>query len=167
MNRTLENFTKIKGSNNLTKYQCLLFGVKDVDRGWYKRYQKNEVSEVVWNEALKSLNSHQEKLSTRKLNKNVQYIYLMQSSNGLYKIGVSKDVEGRRRSLETGSGNEVKILSVWDTGRKVAYGVEQSAHRKFKQLNVRGEWFDLGESAVELFDSFLATKQVYGAKKVK
>ena len=51
----LKKFLEIKGSNSLTQFQRLLFGVKDVNRGWVKRYSENAVSVDEWKEAISSL----------------------------------------------------------------------------------------------------------------
>lgn len=41
----LKKFLEIKGSNSLTHLQLLLFRVKDIKRGWVKRYAENTVTE--------------------------------------------------------------------------------------------------------------------------
>lgn len=51
----LKKFLEIKGSNSLTHLQLSLFRVKDIKRGWVKRYAENTVSKDVWKEALASL----------------------------------------------------------------------------------------------------------------
>ena len=53
----LKKFLEIKGSNSLTHLQLLLFRVKDIKRGWAKRYAENTVTEGEWKEAIASLNS--------------------------------------------------------------------------------------------------------------
>ena len=53
----LKKFLEIKGSNSLTHLQLLLFRVKDIKRGWVKRYAENIVTEGEWKEAIASLNS--------------------------------------------------------------------------------------------------------------
>ena len=52
---TLKRFLEIKGSNSLTHLQLTLFKVKDIERGWVKRYAENTVTEGVWKESLTSL----------------------------------------------------------------------------------------------------------------
>lgn len=51
----LKKFLEIKGSNSLTQFQRLLFGVKDIKRGWVKRCSENVVSVDEWKEAIASL----------------------------------------------------------------------------------------------------------------
>lgn len=55
MNRTLEEFTKVKGNKNLTHQQIRLFCVADLKKGWFKRFKNNTVTEEGWSNAILSL----------------------------------------------------------------------------------------------------------------
>ena len=58
------------------------------------------------------------------------------NTNGLIKIGQSRDVEQRVRSLSTMAGSELEILCVIDGN------IEGELHRKFSGYRTTGEWFD-------------------------
>jgi len=58
------------------------------------------------------------------------------NTNGLIKIGQSRDVEQRVRSLSTMAGSELEILCVIDEN------IESELHRKFSSYRTTGEWFD-------------------------
>lgn len=68
-------------------------------------------------------------------------IYFIQASSTPYvKIGFTKDVEKRRRNLQSENPHELKILGVCDGDRSV----ERHYHSVFKKLHIRGEWFQIG-----------------------
>lgn len=81
-----------------------------------------------------------------------KYVYLM--DNGRFcKIGVSNDVEARRRTIEMMSGMDVRLVhSVWSTD---ALWLEQHLHDELSDHRRRGEWFELDESMVSLAVSLM------------
>lgn len=76
------------------------------------------------------------------------YVYLMSDGEGSVKIGVSNNPERRRKQLQTGQEDHLKILKTWQT--KHPYALESRLHRKYAQYRKRadGEWFDLPKSEV-------------------
>lgn len=68
-----------------------------------------------------------------------KYIYVMESTKGLYKIGVSSDPKQRLKSVQTGSGDKVDLVFTYFTGEPFYY--EKLMHRKFADNQVLGEWF--------------------------
>lgn len=58
------------------------------------------------------------------------------NTNGLIKIGRSRDVEKRVRSLSTAAGSELELLCTIDKD------IENELHRKFSSYRTVGEWFD-------------------------
>jgi hypothetical protein len=70
-----------------------------------------------------------------------QKLYLMENSNNLNKIGISKNPSKRRRQLELTSGMKIKILKCWTCLDATAYNVEQYLHRLFSRRRTVGEWF--------------------------
>lgn len=74
------------------------------------------------------------------------YVYLMEC-NGIYKIGVAKDVEKRRKQLQTSTPFQIetrgKSMLMED-----AYKEEERLHEYYAQYNIGGEWFDLPEMVV-------------------
>jgi hypothetical protein len=70
--------------------------------------------------------------------------YFMQSVNGgPIKIGRSADPEGRKRDLEIGRHDRLRILAVLDADR------EGELHERFASLRGQGEWFACGPELVE------------------
>lgn len=79
-------------------------------------------------------------------------IYLIQESeNNYFKIGVSKNISQRIKQLQTGSAGSIKVLNTFKS--EFAHKIEKSLHRKYNAYNIKGEWFDLPESAIESFIS--------------
>lgn len=74
------------------------------------------------------------------------YIYLMEC-NGKYKIGVSKNVEKRRRQLSINSPFQIKIVATSPLIEDV-YKEEQALHQYYGNYIIKGEWFDLPEREV-------------------
>lgn len=63
--------------------------------------------------------------------------FIQQGADGPIKIGVTVDVEKRRRVLQTGSAQTLVLLSTIKGTEKQ----EAELHRRFKHLRLRGEWF--------------------------
>lgn len=85
-----------------------------------------------------------------------KYVYLIYSESGLYKIGVSNDVEKRMSTLRTGSGYPLTCLAYYKTKDKPTT-VERALHKLFDDFRVLGEWFDFPKDrfSIEKFESIL------------
>lgn len=71
---------------------------------------------------------------------NRQFVYVMRSSSGLVKIGISQNVEKRRAELAGAGGHEVEIVQHFGPFYK-AQLVEREAHRTLHPKRAYGEWF--------------------------
>lgn len=93
-----------------------------------------------------------------------KYVYLIYSESGLYKIGVSNDVEKRLSSLRTGSGYSLSCIAYYKTKDKPTT-VERALHKLFAEFRVNGEWFDFPKDrfTLEKFESIL---EKYGMTKM-
>ena len=93
-----------------------------------------------------------------------KYVYLLYSESGLYKIGVSNDVEKRMSTLRTGSGYQLSCLAYYKTKDKPTT-VERTLHKLFAEFRVLGEWFDFPKDrfSIEKFESIL---ERYGMTKM-
>lgn len=69
-----------------------------------------------------------------------QKLYLLQNSNGLFKIGISIDPYKRARTLANASGYQIDVIAMWEM--LDSYNQEQSLHKIFKKFRKAGEWFD-------------------------
>jgi len=78
-------------------------------------------------------------------------IYLIQS-NGLCKIGITKDFERRMADFQRTIPTEVNI--VWSAEVEDAYKMERALHEHFKDKWVKGEWFDLNEDDMQYIKGF-------------
>lgn len=92
-----------------------------------------------------------------------QLLYLIESG-GLYKIGVSQDVNKRIRNLQTGSAHTVICVAYYQTD-KPAREVESALHKLFAKYRLRGEWFDFEDRFTqEAFDTLCSR---YGMTKLE
>ena len=83
--------------------------------------------------------------------RNKAYIYLLKvSSDGIYKIGVSKNVEKRVKQLQTGNPEPIEIVKTFLS--QYPYKIENVLHRRFKTNNVQGECFYMSEKDIENFE---------------
>lgn len=68
-------------------------------------------------------------------------IYLLRDSIGLYKIGFTKDLNKRLKSLHTACSTDLEIIATFQTKHKRK--VETSLHNRFNYKRVNREFFDL------------------------
>lgn len=75
----------------------------------------------------------------------VDDLYLIQdTTTGLLKIGRSKNVEGRKKAMQTATGNKLELLCVLkNLGCK-----EAELHDKFAKYRKEGEWFEFNKSII-------------------
>lgn len=67
-------------------------------------------------------------------------IYIIESS-GLYKIGVTKNIEKRFKHLNTGNPNMINKVKVYKSISN-AHQIETMIHNDLKQYRHKGEWFN-------------------------
>jgi len=82
------------------------------------------------------------------LNKPNGYVYLLQSPDGHFKIGRSKDVPARVRTLGIQLPYPVKLRHQVAVVSDAAIA-EKFLHNKFKHYRTNGEWFRLPSEAVD------------------
>ncbi|MEU3522186.1 GIY-YIG nuclease family protein [Streptomyces sp. NPDC006654] len=74
------------------------------------------------------------------------YVYIMGSDEWPYvKIGRSKDPTKRLWFVQVGSPVRLSLLATFEGGQALEAGL----HRYFERHRTTGEWFDLGDNAVE------------------
>lgn len=80
----------------------------------------------------------------------MSHIYLIQNlETSKYKIGISKNPKKRIKQLQTGSGEELKLIHEFKS--EVSKKIESALHGRYKHLNTHGEWFDLSLSEEVVF----------------
>lgn len=132
----------------MTKGEGRILGVEMNKRGWAKSPQ--EYSE----EQIKSCMLYVLKCDWVKLKiknrvadlfKNTQFsiddqkLYLLRNSQGMFKIGISKNPFKRASTLSNSSGYKIEVQGVWEmvSARKQ----EQELHKIFDKHRQVGEWF--------------------------
>ena len=80
------------------------------------------------------------------------YVYLIEdSSNWLYKIGVSKhDPLLRLKKLQTGNPNKLKLISQYQT--EYPFRLESILHNRYKHYKILNEWYELPLEVVSNFN---------------
>lgn len=84
-------------------------------------------------------------------NKKFGYVYLMQSSNGLYKIGISKRVTDRLKGLRRQFPVQIEVIHYFACRDR--RGVERLLHKKYSGKRAEYEWFQLSKSDVRWIKS--------------
>lgn len=74
---------------------------------------------------------------------NFKRIYVLKSSNGNVKIGVSADVEKRKNYFKSVSGYEI-VDYRFSKPCSNAFLIEKSVHKHFESCRLEGEWFSCG-----------------------
>ena len=73
----------------------------------------------------------------------MKYVYLIRSQeNGLYKIGISNKPTIRIKQLQTGNGEDLKLIESFPSQHPTK--VETALHNMYASNKKRGEWFELG-----------------------
>ena len=86
----------------------------------------------------------------------MQYVYVMESGSGLIKIGVSKNLSARRKSLQCASGVEIKLAAKFGPLKR-AVALERASHKIFASKRLHGEWFCVStEEAIKAIDNLKA-----------
>lgn len=92
-------------------------------------------------------------------------IYIMKRQSGEIKIGVSKNVKKRKKSIE--NSGMMKIVNIYKTSPcSNPYEIEAIMHERFKKSRIQGEWFSCGMGvAISALDKVFAEKAKFYIKK--
>lgn len=81
------------------------------------------------------------------------FVYLISNidDDNICKIGVTKkkNIENRKKELQTGSSNELYIRNSFET--KYPYKLEKMLHRHFHDKILLNEWFKLSNEDINNF----------------
>ena len=81
------------------------------------------------------------------------FVYLISNidDDNICKIGVTKkkDIENRKKELQTGASNELYIRNYFET--KYPYKLEKMLHRHFHDKILLNEWFKLSNEDINNF----------------
>lgn len=79
------------------------------------------------------------------------FVYLIKlSENGVYKLGVSKDVEKRIEQIQTENTKQIKIIKTFLS--QYPYKIENVLYRRYKSKLIQNECFHLEQSDIDNFD---------------
>jgi Meiotically up-regulated gene 113 len=82
------------------------------------------------------------------------HVYLIRSSDGLYKIGRAINPEDRLKMLQTSTGLALRLEYSRDL-RSKGKPTERHLHSTYLSKRVRGEWFALDASDVEAVKAYI------------
>ena len=91
-------------------------------------------------------------------------VYIMQSDSGQIKIGISKNVKKRKKSLE--NSGFMKITNCYKTRPcSNPFEIERAMHKHFEKFRVRGEWFSCeAGDAITVLDNMFAKMAKFDVK---
>lgn len=67
-------------------------------------------------------------------------IYAIRGGDAV-KIGLARDVDARRATMQTGSPFPLVIIARTHVNRDAALTIENNAHRHLRKAHIHGEWF--------------------------
>jgi len=71
------------------------------------------------------------------------YVYVMRSGDAI-KIGITSQLEKRKKGLQTANSHRVDIIAALLVGTRFqAEKIEKIYHKAFKAFRLNGEWFEL------------------------
>ena len=111
--------------------------------GIYKEYNTDNIFQDK-NDIGIEINSVEELLNNYDYNDDIKiYTYLIKNKrNGLYKIGRSKNIKQREKTLQS-EEPEISVIKTFDSD------IESILHSKYSDYRVRGEWFKLSKIQVK------------------
>jgi len=87
--------------------------------------------------------------------KNGQWVYVIEKENNHVKIGRTKNLESRIKTLESQGGFKVSRIAVYGPYNN-SHSIETKAHRMFQAQRLVGEWFNVDFQEVSISVSKIA-----------
>lgn len=83
------------------------------------------------------------------------HVYFMQAvKDGSIKIGASIHPEIRRKQIRYQKKQDLRILGIIPSG---GYELEKELHEKFRERNIKGEWFKPSDEIIEYLEQAVAS----------
>lgn len=151
--KLIDYLDKVRGNRALSKFEAKLFGIKEMGKGWVRRYADTEITDEMVEQLIQ--NGFSAKKMKRKVKNDLlkeaekkekykvsddKLLYVMKNSRGDLKIGISIDPIKRARALTTGSGSTTVCLAAWKL-TKNSRVVESELLKLFQEFRKEGEWF--------------------------
>lgn len=84
------------------------------------------------------------------------YVYFIHAEGtSAIKIGIADDPVKRLMNLQVGNQHNLKLITCMRANPEI----ECAMHEKFRQSNIRGEWFTIGEDMLDMFEQIAAMKK--------
>lgn len=103
-------------------------------------------------------------LENKEVPSNWKSVYIMQSDSGQIKIGISKNVKKRKKSLE--NSGFMKITNYYKTRPcSNPFEIERAMHKHFEKFRLRGEWFSCeAGDAITVLDNVFSEMAKFDVK---
>ena len=88
----------------------------------------------------------------------MMFIYVIGSDENRQKIGFSKDVNKRLKTLQTGNPQVLKIHYFEEVPDDRARKLERKLHKELNHLRLKGEWFDISPNDAKLMLQFMVIR---------
>ena len=106
-----------------------------------------------------------------KIDDNQVYIYVMQNSAGNIKIGKTKNIQQRLKTLSGSNCGGAEIISLYCSPATWLHSIEKTCHNYFNFARISGEWFDGKKldfkEVVKYVDSLFYTKSYEVCNKMR
>jgi hypothetical protein len=74
------------------------------------------------------------------------FVYLIKRTDGMIKVGISKNVRRRRSQLVLASPDELSILKMVKSSPGLAFQIGAAVKFLLRPLRIRGEWFNCSDA---------------------
>ena len=123
----------IKEGNEIWMERCLFYSLLiTIDGDLWVEFEMEKAEDKVRKELELLLNDRAQK------NNEYTYTYILTDKSGKYKIGRTSDLK-KRFSTFCVSNPTIKIIAI------IIGDAEEELHRRFRNKQVKGEWFDLSD----------------------
>ncbi len=86
------------------------------------------------------------------------FIYVIGPASGHQKIGISKDVKTRLKSLQTGHPEKLIIHHTEPVNPKIVKIMEKTIHRELNHKKKKGEWFSMTPQEAKEYVQFFGIR---------
>lgn len=81
-------------------------------------------------------------------------VYILKSEPNFYKIGVAWNVEHRLKHIQV--ANPLKTTILYARAFEYPYATEKALHIKYKDKNIRGEWYQFTDKEAKELIEYIA-----------
>lgn len=159
--------------SSLTDEEFIIFGIEK-KKGWAKKYAKvpfpvekakSAAKAAIRFEGMTKENKSALRRSFFTGDYDKKFLYLIENSVGMTKIGISIDPIRRVNQLSTASGYSLNLKAYWRL-KDSCSTVEAKLHKEFAGSRLEGEWFRSEDICADEIEKYLACEfeRVYDAE---